>query len=424
MHDLRMIREHIEVLRDGMRRRGKLDTLAQSIDLAQQLDVERRGMIQAIEERKASRNAITQEVAKRKRAGEDADELLVQSRTLGEEISRMDLELKVLETDLEKAMLDLPNVTLSDVPEGGEENNRQVRSWGTPRDSAGIKPHWEIGVALGLIDFERGAKISGSGFIVFRGKGARLVRALMNFMLDLHTSEHGYEEAWVPVIVNRASMTGTSQLPKFEDDMYGIQGEDLFLIPTAEVPLTNLYAGEMLAAADLPRTLTAYSPCFRREAGAHGKDTRGLIRVHEFDKVELVRYATPESSSDELEILTSQAEKVLQLLGLPYRVVLLAAGDTGFASAKTYDLEVFAPGAGVWLEVSSCSVFTDFQARRANIRYRPAEGGKPRFVHTLNGSGVAFPRIIAAILEHYQNADGTLDVPEVLRPYLGADRLG
>jgi seryl-tRNA synthetase len=275
-----------------------------------------------------------------------------------------------------------------------------------------------------LIDFERGAKISGSGFIVFRGKGARLVRALMNFMLDLHTTEHGYEETWVPIVVNRASMTGTSQLPKFEDDMYGIRDEELFLIPTAEVPVTNLYAQEILAASDLPRALTAYTPCFRREAGSHGKDTRGLIRVHEFDKVELVRYATPETSSDELELLTNQAEKVLQLLGLPYRVVLLAAGDTGFASAKTYDLEVFAPGAGVWLEVSSCSVFTDFQARRANIRYRPAEGGKPRFVHTLNGSGVAFPRIIAAILEHYQNADGTVDVPEVLRPYLGADRLG
>jgi seryl-tRNA synthetase len=218
-------------------------------------------------------------------------------------------------------------------------------------------------------------------------------------------------------------MTGTGQLPKFEDDMYGIRDEDLFLIPTAEVPVTNLYAGEILPASDLPRALTAYSPCFRREAGAHGKDTRGLIRVHEFDKVELVRYATPETSSEELELLTGQAEKVLQLLGLPYRVVLLAAGDTGFASAKTYDLEVFAPGAGVWLEVSSCSVFTDFQARRANIRYRPAEGGKPRFVHTLNGSGVAFPRIIAAILEHYQNADGTVDVPEVLRPYLGTDNL-
>jgi seryl-tRNA synthetase len=423
MHDLRMIREHIEVLRDGMRRRGKLDTLGSVIERAQQVDAERRAMIQAIEERKASRNAITQEVAKRKRAGENADELLVQSRSLGEEIARMDSELGALEAELEKSMLELPNVTLADVPEGGEENNRRMREWGTPRDPQGLKPHWEIGVSLGLIDFERGAKISGSGFIVFRGKGARLVRALMNFMLDLHTSQHGYEETWVPAVVNRASMTGTSQLPKFEDDMYGIRDEDLFLIPTAEVPVTNLYAQEILAASDLPRALTAYSPCFRREAGAHGKDTRGLIRVHEFDKVELVRYATPESSSDELELLTGQAEKVLQLLGLPYRVVLLAAGDTGFASAKTYDLEVFAPGAGVWLEVSSCSVFTDFQARRANIRYRPAEGGKPRFVHTLNGSGVAFPRIIAAILEHYQNADGTVDVPEVLRPYLGTDKL-
>ena len=424
MHDLRMIREHIEVLRDGMRRRGKLDVLAAHIDRAQEVDVERRGMIQALEERKASRNSITQEVAKRKRAGENTEDLLSQSRTLGEEISRLEGELAGLESQLEKAMLELPNVTLADVPEGGEEANRHIRSWGAPRESSGLKPHWDIGVSLGLIDFERGAKISGSGFIVFRGKGARLVRALMNFMLDLHTREHGYEEAWVPVVVNRKAMTGTSQLPKFEDDMYGIRDEDMFLIPTAEVPVTNLFADEILPAAELPRAVTAYSPCFRREAGAHGKDTRGLIRVHEFDKVELVRYATPETSSDELEILTGQAEKVLQLLGLPYRVVLLAAGDTGFASAKTYDLEVFAPGAGVWLEVSSCSVFTDFQARRANIRYRPAEGGKPRFVHTLNGSGVAFPRVIAAILEHYQNADGTVDVPEVLRPYLGTDKLG
>jgi seryl-tRNA synthetase len=424
MHDLRMIREHIEVLRDGMRRRGKLDALAPFIDKSQQVDSDRRTLIQAVEERKASRNSITQEVAKRKRSGENADDLLAQSRALGDEISKLEADLAGLESELEKAMLELPNITLPDVPAGGEESNQHIRSWGEPRDTAGLKPHWEIGVALGLIDFERGAKISGSGFIVFRGKGARLVRALMNFMLDLHTSEHGYEETWVPIVVNRASMTGTSQLPKFEDDMYGIRDEELFLIPTAEVPVTNLHAGEILPASDLPRAMTAYTPCFRREAGAHGKDTRGLIRVHEFDKVELVRYATPETSHQELELLTGQAEKVLQLLGLPYRVVLLAAGDTGFASAKTYDLEVFAPGAGVWLEVSSCSVFTDFQARRANIRYRPAEGGKPRFVHTLNGSGVAFPRVIAAILEHYQNADGTVDVPEVLRPYLGTDRLG
>ncbi|MDO8500528.1 MAG: serine--tRNA ligase [Gemmatimonadaceae bacterium] len=423
MHDLRMVREHIEVLRDGMRRRGKLDALAPVIDRAQQVDTERRGLIQAVEERKGARNSISQEVARRKRAGENADELLAQSRTLGEEIARLEGELAILESELERALLEIPNITLPDVPEGGEENNRHVRSWGSPRDTAGLKPHWELGVSLGLIDFERGAKISGSGFIVFRGKGARLVRSLMNFMLDLHTAEHGYEETWVPIVVNRASMTGTTQLPKFEDDMYAIRDEELFLIPTAEVPVTNLYAGEILAAADLPRAMTAYTPCFRREAGAHGKDTRGLIRVHEFDKVELVRYSTPETSSDELELLTGQAEKVLQLLGLPYRVVLLSAGDTGFGSAKTYDLEVFAPGVGVWLEVSSCSVFTDFQARRANIRYRPADGGKPRFVHTLNGSGVAFPRVIAAIIEHYQNADGTVDVPEVLRPYLGTDRL-
>jgi seryl-tRNA synthetase len=381
-------------------------------------------MIQAVEERKAARNALTQAVAKKKRAGENADDLLVQSRNLGDEISKLEGELSTLEAELQKNMLELPNITLDEVPAGGEEANRQIRSWGEPREAQSVKPHWEVGVDLGLIDFERGAKISGSGFIVFRGKGARLVRSLMNFMLDLHTAEHGYEEAWVPIVVNRASMTGTTQLPKFEDDMYAIKDEELFLIPTAEVPVTNLYANEILAAADLPKGMTAYTPCFRREAGAHGKDTRGLIRVHEFDKVELVRYASPETSSDQLELLTSHAEKVLQLLGLPYRVVLLAAGDTGFGSAKTYDLEVFAPGAGVWLEVSSCSVFGDFQARRAGIRYRPAEGGKPRFVHTLNGSGLAFPRIIAAILEHYQNADGSVTVPEVLRPYLGSDRLG
>lgn len=419
-----MIREQIDVLRDGMRRRGKLDALAPFINRAAEVDGERRATIQAVEERKAARNALTQQVAARKRAKENADDLLAQSRDLGEEISRLERELAVLEAELQKNMLELPNITMDDVPAGGEEANRQIRSWGAPREAQSVKPHWEVGVTLGLIDFERGAKISGSGFIVFRGKGARLVRSLMNFMLDLHTREHGYEEAWVPIVVNRASMTGTTQLPKFEDDMYAIKDEDLFLIPTAEVPVTNLYANEILAAADLPKGMTAYTPCFRREAGAHGKDTRGLIRVHEFDKVELVRYATPENSSEQLEILTSHAEKVLQLLGLPYRVVLLAAGDTGFGSAKTYDLEVFAPGAGVWLEVSSCSVFGDFQARRAGIRYRPAEGGKPRFVHTLNGSGLAFPRIIAAILEHYQNADGSVTVPEILRPYLGSDQLG
>lgn len=424
MHDLRMVREHIEVLRDGMRRRMKLDALAPAIDRARQTDTERRSLIQAAEERKAARNSITQEVARRKRAGENADDLLVQSRTVGSEIAKLETELALLESELNRTLLEIPNITLPDVPPGGEESNIVIREWGTPRESGSARPHWETGTSLRLIDFERGAKISGSGFIVFRGRGARLVRGLMNFMLDLHTTHHGYDEAWVPVVVNRASMTGTSQLPKFEDDMYALQADDLFLIPTAEVPLTNLYAGEILSAADLPMGMTAYSSCFRREAGAHGKDTRGLLRVHEFDKVELVRYATPETSEVELELLTGHAEKVLQLLGLPYRVILLAAGATGFGSAKTYDLEVFAPGVGAWLEVSSCSSFTDFQARRANIRYRPPEGGKPRFVHTLNGSGVAFPRVIAALLEHYQNADGSVSVPEVLRPYLGADRLG
>jgi seryl-tRNA synthetase len=424
MHDLRMVREQVDTLREGMRRRGKLDTLGAAIDRAHAADAERRGLIQAVEERKASRNSISQEVARRKKTGESADGLLVQSRDLGEEISRLEAELGTLQDELNGALLEIPNVTLSDVPAGGEESNSVQRSWGTPRESGSVAPHWEVGARLGLIDFERGAKITGSGFILYRGPGARLVRGLMNLMIDLHTRDHGYEELWVPVVVNRASMTATAQLPKFEDDMYALGDEDLFLIPTAEVPVTNVYRDEIIAAADLPKSFVAYSPCFRREAGAHGKDTRGLLRIHEFDKVELVRYSTPETSSAELELLTAHAEKVLQLLELPYRVVLVAAGDTGFASAKTYDLEVFAPGVGTWLEVSSCSCFTDYQARRAGIRYRPAEGGKPRFVHTLNGSGVAFPRVIAALLEHFQNEDGTVTLPDALRSYVGADRLG
>jgi seryl-tRNA synthetase len=298
-----------------------------------------------------------------------------------------------------------------------------VRTWGEPREGASVEPHWEIGTKLGLVDFERGAKISGSGFIVFRRAGARLVRSLMNLMLDVHSGQHGYDETWVPVVVNRASMIGTGQLPKFEDDMYTLKGDDIFLIPTAEVPLTNLYREEIIPESELPKALTAYSPCFRREAGAAGKDTRGLLRVHEFDKVELVRFVTPETSSEQLELLTAHAEKILQLLELPYRVIRLASGDTGFASAHTYDLEVYAPGVGKWLEVSSCSNFTDFQARRANIRYKPADGGKPRFVHTLNGSGLAFPRIIASILEHHQQADGSVRVPAALSKYLGLERL-
>ena len=418
-----MVREHIDALRAGMRRRGALDALSPTIDRAVNLDKSRRDTIQAVEERKAARNTVTQQVGQRKRAGQAAEDLQKRSRELGDEIARLDRELAQTESELSAILLELPNITLDQVPAGGEESNVVVRSRGTPRDGARVQPHWEIGTRLGLIDFERGAKISGSGFIVFRRAGARLVRSLMNLMLDVHTREHGYEETWVPVVVNRASMIGTAQLPKFEVDMYALKDEDGFLIPTAEVPLTNLYRDEILPESELPKAFTAYSPCFRREAGAAGKDTRGLLRVHEFDKVELVRYVTPETSGEQLELLTAHAEKILELLELPYRVVRLASGDTGFASAHTYDLEVYAPGVGKWLEVSSCSSFTDFQARRANIRYKPADGGKPRFVHTLNGSGLAFPRIIASILEHHQQEDGSVLVPAALRTYLGAERL-
>ena len=423
MHDLRLVRDQIALLREGMRRRGKFDVFGPMIDEAEQLDRARRDAIQRVEEQKAQRNKISQEVGRAKKAGENADALQSEARTLGESIAALAAEQTAAESRLNEILMGIPNIPLADVPDGDESANQVVRSWGTPREAKSVQPHWEVAERLGLLDLARGAKISGSGFIVHRGAGARMVRALLNLMLDLHSDEFGYEELWVPVVVNRASMTGTGQLPKFEDDMYALRDEDSFLIPTAEVPITNLYRDEILTADELPRGFCAYSPCFRREAGAAGKDTRGLLRVHEFDKVELVRYTTPEQSEAELQLLLSHAEAVLQRLGLPYRVLLLAAGDTGFASAKTYDLEVYAPGVDKWLEFSSCSVCTDFQARRANIRYRPAAGEKPRFLHTLNGSGLALPRIIAAILEHYQESDGSVRVPEALRPALGTDRL-
>ena len=423
MHDIRVLREQVDLLKDGMRRRGMLDALAPLIERGETLERDRRLSIQAVEERKAARNANAQEVARRKKAGENADELIANGRSLGEEIARLESELAVTEEQLRGILLELPNITLPDVPAGGEECNQIVRSWGTPRDSTGVAPHWEIGERLGMIDFERASKVSGSGFIFYRKRGAQLARALMNFFIDLHRNEHGYEEVWPPLLVNRATMTGTGQLPKFEDDAYAVRGDDLFLIPTAEVPVTNLYRDEILDGVALPCAFVAYSRCFRREAGSAGKDTRGVLRTHEFDKVELVRYSTPETSEEQLEALTRHAETALERLGIPYRRKLLAAGDTGFSSAKTYDLEAWAPGVGAWLEVSSCSCFTDFQARRANIRYRPAKGEKPRFVHTLNGSGLAFPRTIACILEHYQQPDGTVIVPDALRPYLGIDRL-
>ena len=421
---MRALREQVDLLRDAMRRRGADPGLLQLIDRGESLDRERRTLIQAVEERKAARNANSQEVARRKKAKESADELITRGRELGDEIARLEIELDAVEVQLRAILLELPNVTLPEVPAGGEECNRVVREWGTPRDSAGVKPHWEIGAALGIIDLERASKISGSGFVAYRSLGARLVRGLVNLFIDVHAREHGYEEVWPPVLVNRATMTGTGQLPKFEEDAYAVKGDDLFLIPTAEVPVTNLYRDEILDAEMLPKGFVAYTPCFRREAGSAGKDTRGILRTHEFDKVELVRYATPESSAEELELLTRHAESMLERLGIPYRRKLLAAGDTGFSSAMTYDLEAWAPGVGAWLEVSSCSNFVDFQARRANIRFRQAKGEKPRFVHTLNGSGLALPRTIACLLEHHQRPDGSVAVPEALAPYVGTDRIG
>jgi seryl-tRNA synthetase len=328
------------------------------------------------------------------------------------------------ESEITARTLYVPNLPLSDVPDGGEGAAVVVRAWGAPRpQAAGLRPHWEIGERLGILDFASGAKLAGSGFPVFVGAGARLARALINFMLDLHTKEHRYVEVEPPFLVRREIMQGTGQVPKFEDDAYKTSPDDLFLVPTAEVPVTNLHRDEILDGARLPLAYTAYTPCFRREAGAHGKETRGLLRVHQFDKVELVRFCRPEDSPAEHETLTAHAEEVLRRLELPYRVVLLPAGDFGFASAKTYDLEVWAVGVGQWLEVSSSSTFTDFQARRSGIRFRRKPGDKTEFVHTLNASGVALPRTIAALLEHGQQPDGAVALPRALASYFGADRI-
>jgi seryl-tRNA synthetase len=422
MHDPRMLREQMPVLRDAVTRRGSADVLLPVLVEGEALDRHRRALITSVEEKKAERNATSQEVARRKRVKEDAAELIERGRAIGEAIATEEARLAEVEGSLQRLLLEIPNVPLPDVPAGGEEHNVIVKTWGTPRDGAGVRPHWDVMAALHMTDPERAARISGSGFVVYRGRGSRLVRALLALFMDTHTAEHGYEEVWPPQLVTRQTMTGTGQLPKFEDDAYATK-DDLFLIPTAEVPVTNLYRDEILDGAQLPMAFVAYSRCFRREAGSAGKDTRGVLRTHEFDKVELVRYAAPEDSARQLELLTGHAETMLERLEIPYRRKLLAAGDTGFSSAKTYDLEAYAPGVGAWLEVSSCSTFTDFQARRANIRYRSAPGEKPRFVHTLNGSGLAFPRTIACLLEHHQQADGSVKIPAVLQPYLGTDRL-
>ncbi len=423
MIDIRLLRQDPDAVRAALGRRGDpaVDAVADRLLAA---DRRRRELLVEVEGLKATRNAASEEVARRKKAGEPADDLLAELKASGERVKALDAEVREVDAALEADLLTVPNLPHPAVPDGDATANRLVREVGTaPAFGFTPRPHWELGERLGLFDLPRGAKISGSGFPVFTGMGARLVRSLAAFMLDLHTREHGYREIAPPYLVNRASMTGTGQLPRFAEDMYAIPSDDLYLVPTAEVPLTNLYRDEILERSDLPIALTAWTPCFRREAFSHGKDTRGLIRVHQFDKVELVRLVQAEASDAEHERLTGHAEAVLRALGLPYRVVELAAGDTGFSAARTFDLEVWAPGAEAWLEVSSSSTFTDFQARRANLRYRPAPGAKPEFVHTLNASGVAFPRTIAALLEHGQQADGSVRLPEPLAGYLGTDRL-
>jgi seryl-tRNA synthetase len=421
--DLKRLRQDPEGSRASLLRRRD-PSVTRAVDALLELDRERRELLVRVEGLKAERNVASEEVARRKRAGEPADDLMAQLKASGEQVKALDAQLRELDAALEGQVMTLPNFPADGTPDGDASANRVVRTWGEPPAfDFQPRPHWELAAALGMLDLPAGAKLTGSGFPVFRGHGARLGRALAAFMLDLHTREHGYVEVAVPYLVNRATLTGTGQLPKFEDDLYGLPADDLFLIPTAEVPVTNLHRDEILESSQLPLSYVACTPCFRREAGAHGKDTRGLIRVHQFDKVELVRFARPEESGAEHERLTGHAETVLQRLGMPYRVVELAAGDTGFASARTFDLEVWAAGVGTWLEASSSSTFTDFQARRANIRFRREPRAKPEFVHTLNASGVAFPRTIIALLENNQSADGSVRVPEALVPYLGVDRL-
>jgi seryl-tRNA synthetase len=421
--DLKRLRQDPEGSRASLLRRRD-PALAGLVDELLELDRRRRDILVRVETLKSERNAASEEVARRKRSGESAEDLMARLKASGDEVKQLDAELREVETALDERALSVPNFPLDGLPEGDASANLVVRQSGEiPKLGFPPKPHWELGGALGILDLPAGAKIAGSGFPLLRGMGARLVRALAGFMLDLHTREHGYEEIAPPYMVNRATATGTGQLPKFEDDLYGLPADDLFLIPTAEVPVTNIHRDEILDGSALPKGYVAYTPCFRREAGAHGKDTRGLIRVHQFDKVELVRFCRPEDSPAQHELMTRHAETVLQRLEIPYRVVELATGDIGFGSARTYDLEVWAAGVGAWLEASSSTTFTDFQARRANIRFRPEPKAKPEFVHTLNASGVAFPRTIIALLENNQAADGSVRVPGALVPYLGVDRL-
>jgi len=420
MLDIKRIREQFEDVKTAVMSRGQGDF---GLEQVRELDIKRREILMAVEQKKNRQTIDSREIPKLKKEGKDTSVLMAEMKELSEAIRKMDGELGAVEDELNLMLLSIPNTPNASVPVGTDESdNVEIRRWGTPREEAfEMEAHWDIGTNLDILDFERGSKIAGARFTVYKGLGARLERSLINFMLNLHTGEHGFTEILPPFMVNREAMTGTGQLPKFEDDMFHLPSKDFFLIPTAEVPVTNLRAQEILNPEELPVYYTAYTPCFRKEAGSAGRDTRGLIRQHQFNKVELVKLVRPETSYDELESLTLAAEEVLRRLNLPYRVVALSTGDLGFSSAKTYDIEVWMPSYGKYVEISSCSNFESFQARRAGIRYRPDEKEKPEFVHTLNGSGLAVGRTFAAILENYQQADGSVVIPEVLRSYMGVD---
>lgn len=420
MLDARFVREHADIVRNALKKRGYEFPLAQFLAI----DENKMKLLRETEELKNRRNVVSEKIGVMKRQKADASDQLEEMKTVSEKIKALDDNLRKLEIETDNLLLTIPNIPHESVPEGRDETeNPEIKKWGTPRQFD-FEPlnHWDIAEALDIIDFDRASKISGARFALMKGAGARLERALMNFMLDVNTSK-GYTEIFPPVIVNRESMTGTGQLPKFEMELFKIADPELYLVPTAEVPVTNIHRDEILKEAALPVYYTAYTPCFRREAGSYGKDTRGLIRQHQFNKVELVKFSKPENSYEELEKLTHDAEDLLQRLGLPYRTIALCTGDLGFSSAKTYDLEVWLPGQNRYREISSCSNFEDFQARRAGIRFK-REGRKgTEFVHTLNGSGLAIGRTVVAILENYQQKDGSVIVPEVLRPYMGMDKL-
>ena len=420
MLDIKLIRQNPEFVKERLATRDK--AYSDMIDELLAVDNERRNIIAEVEKLKAEKNKLSKDIGKLYREGkrEEAEKLKEQVEGKNKKIERLEKDLKEVELRFQDILLRIPNIPHPSVPIGEDENdNVEIRRWGEPRkfDFEPL-PHWEIGEKLGILDFERGVKLSGSRFTVMFKEAARLERALINFMLDIHTKENGYTEVWTPVLVKPEILIGTGQLPKFEEDLYKIADEDLYLIPTAEVSLTNLHAGEILKEDELPKYYTAYTPCFRKEAGSHGKDVRGILRQHQFDKVELVKIVKPQNSYDELEKLVKDAEKILQLLELPYRVVELCSGDLGFSASKTYDIEVWIPSQNRYREISSCSNTEDFQARRAKIRYKDKNTGKNIFVHTLNGSGLAVGRTLLAIMENYQNKDGSFDIPEVLKDYL------